>query len=338
MAEAPRAVSMTIFRMRSKSVSQLVLVALAVTASLAPASAQSSSDQALRARARVGLDLLMNGKVDESIVVFREIQTADPQSPLGDMLEANASWWKIYYASGNLTDPDVFIADNKSTTPSDEPFEKLVSSAISKSEAKMNAGQEVARSHLYAGIAWGLRGRLAAFRDKRMATASAAKKMRSELMAAVRLDPTLADAYAGIGNYNYYVDTLSSIVKFLGIFIGLPSGNRSEGLKQLETCVSKGELARAEAKFYLAKNLSRPNEKQFERSAQLFGELAREYPSNPFWPMMVASLNCRMGRAEPCEAGYRAVLQQTRQRMNSTDVPLHHAALAALQRRGIKIE
>ncbi|MBI4165025.1 MAG: hypothetical protein HY508_04755 [Acidobacteria bacterium] len=317
------------------------LIALAATSGWAlPACAQAPDDQALRARAKSGIDLLMDGKLDESIAIFREIQKSDPQSPLGDLLEANALWWKIYYSTGNLVDPDVFIATNKAVTPNNPAFDKLTSSAISKAEARIKAGQEVARSQLYAGMAWGLRGRLLALRDKRMATARAAKKMRASLLEAARLDSSLTDAYAGLGNYNYYVDTLSAIVKMLGFFIGLPRGNRADGLKQLELCATKGELARAEAKFYLAKNLSRPNERQFERSAQLFGELARQYPSNALWPMMVASIQCRMGHIEPCESGYRAVLKMTTQRMNGADVSLHRAARAALQRRhpGMKIE
>jgi len=326
-------------RVPIRTLSALLALGMAV-ASASSALAQAPSDQALRARARTGVDLLMDGKVDESIAVFREIQEADPKSPLGDSLEANALWWKIYYSTGNLTDPDVFIADNRSATAHDAAFEKLIDSALTKTEAKIKANQDVARNYLNAGIAWGLRGRLAALRDQRLATARASKKMRASLLEATRLDPNLTDAYAGLGNYNYYVDTLSAIVKLLGFFIGLPGGDRAEGLRQLELCAAKGELARAEAKFYLAKNLSRPNERQFERSAQLFGELEREYPSNALWPMMVASLHCRMGHVEPCESGYRAVLKQTLQRMSVADVSLHRAAREALQRRhpGMKIE
>jgi len=316
-------------------------IVLALSAAIAlTARAQAPTDSSLRARARSGINLVMDGKLDESIAVFQEIQKSDPQSPLGDLLEANALWWKIYFTTGNLTDPDVFIAANKSATPHDAAFEKLVSLAISKSEARIKAGQDVARNQLYAGMAWGLRARMAAYRDKRLATAKAGKKMRASLLEAARLDASLVDTYAGLGNYNYYVDTLSAIVKLLGFFIGLPGGNRAEGLKQLELCAANGELARAEAKFYLAKNLSRANERQFERSLQLFSELSREYPSNALWTMMVASLHCRMGHPEPCESGYRAVLKKTTHRMNGTDVSLHRAAREALQRRhpGERIE
>jgi len=322
--------------LRAQSPTQIIATGiLLVTASwdAVALASQPPTDKVLRVQAQSGINLLMDGKLDESIAVFREIQESDPQSALGELLEADALWWKVYYATGNLADPDVFIANNKSTTPQEAEFEKLVSSAITKAEARVKAGQDVARNKLYAGMAWGLRGRMAAYRDKRLATASAGKKMRAALLEAVQLDPGLVDAYAGLGNYNYYVDTLSAIIKLLGFFIGLPGGDRAEGLKQLELCADKGDLARAEAKFYLAKNLSRPNERQFERSAELFGQLEREYPSNALWTMMVASLRCRMGNTEACESGYRAVLKKTTRRMNGVDVSLHRAAREALERR-----
>lgn len=327
-------------RVLTRFISIILALGAAAAAFASPARAQTPNDQVLRARARAGIDLLMDGKLDDSTVIFQEIQGSDPQSPLGDLLVANVLWWKIYYSTGNLTDSDVFLAHNKSSTPHDAAFEKLIASAISKSESRIKAGQDIARNQLYLGMAWGLRGRMAAYRDKRFATASAAKKMRAALLEATQLDSSLVDAYAGLGNYNYFVDTLSAIVKLLGFFIGLPGGDRAEGLRQLELAAAKGDLVRAEAKFYLAKNLSRPNERQFERSLQLYSELSRAYPSNALWTMMATSLQCRMGHIDACESGYRAVLKQTTQRMNDTDLFLHRAAREAVQRRhpGVKIE
>jgi hypothetical protein len=143
----------------------------------------------------------------------------------------------------------------------------------------------------------------------------------------------LTDAYAGIGNYNYFVDTLSAIVKLLGFLIGLPGGSRAEGLRQMELATQKGDLTPGEAKFYLAKDYSRPAERQFDRSIKLFQELERDYPHNPFWPMMVASLNCRMGHTGPCETGYRGVLRRTAHPKSEVDEALHRSARHALQRR-----
>ncbi len=276
---------------------------------------------------------MMDGDLDKASRIFQEIQGADPESPLGYMLEADAVWWRIYYSTGNLIDPDVFVTTERSTSPHDARFENLLNTAIAKSEAQIKASQQVARSYLYQGTVYGLRGRLAALRDKGLPTARAGKKMRSLLLMALQLDSSLTDAYAGVGNYNYFVDTLSPIVKFLGFFIGLPGGNRLEGLKQLEFCAEKGDLARAEAKFYLAKDLSRQNERQYERSIVLFQELEREYPANPLWPMMAASLNCRVGRVEACEKGYRDVFERTLLSKREVDTALHRAARFALQRR-----
>jgi tetratricopeptide (TPR) repeat protein len=323
---------------RSATVTFLALFALQATMNSAAAQ-PAPSDEALRARARTGIDLQMDGDLEGAIAVFREIQQADPQSPLGEMLQANALWWRIFYSTGNLVDPDVFITA-RTSSPHDAEFERLVTAAIAKSEARIKARQDVARNQLYEGMAYGLRGRLAALRNKGLPTARAAKKMRGLLLEAVQLDPHLADAYAGLGNYNYFVDTLSALVKLLGFFIGLPGGNRVEGLKQLQLCAEQGELARAEAKFYLAKNLSRSNERQYPRSLKLFQELERDYPRNPLWPMMVASLHCRLGHTEPCETGYRSVLRRTSHSKSEIDVALHRAARSALERRhpGEKVE
>jgi hypothetical protein len=307
--------------------------AVALATGAAAAQPQAPSDEVLRAEARQGLQRMMDGDLEGAIGIFQEIQKADAQSPLGYLLEADAVWWRIYYSTANLVDPDVFITAEHPTTPYDAGFENLLNAAIAKSEARIKANQEVARSHLYEGMAYGLRGRLAALRNKGLPTAKAAKKMRNLLIETLRLDPNLTDAYAGIGNYNYFVDTLSAIVKLLGFLIGLPGGSRAEGLRQMELATQKGDLTSGEAKFYLAKNLSRPSERQPERSLQLFQELERGYPNNPLWPMMVASLHCRMGHTGPCETGYHNVLRRTAHAKNEVDEALHRSAHGALERR-----
>ena len=147
-----------------------------------------------------------------------------------------------------------------------------------------------------------------------------------------QLDPSLTDAYLGIGIYNYFVDTLPGIVKFLSMFIGLPGGSRTEGLRQLQLCAEKGELGRPEAKFYLAKDFTRANERQYEKSMRLFGELQREFPHNPLWSMLIGSLDYRMGRPQKGEEIYREVYQRTAGKNSEVDKAVHHAASQALER------
>lgn len=306
------------------------MVACAASPSLR--GAQAPDDAQEREYAHHGLALMMDGDLDGAIVVFKQIQARDPQSPLGYLLEADAMWWRIYYSTANLIDPDVFAATDLPTTPYDAHFEDLLNVTIRKSEARIHAGQAVARSYLYEGMAYALRARLTGLRDKDLPTARAGKKMRALLLQALRLDPNLTDAYLGVGIYNYFVDTLSAVVKLLRFLIGLPGGSRVVGLQQLQLAAEQGDIARAEAKFYLAKDFSRGNERQYTRAIQLFRELDREYPQNPLWEMLIGSLYFRMGESQKGEAFYWRVYKRTAGQPGEVPQALHRAARKALQR------
>ena len=257
-----------------KNLAAFLLLAVASARAQAPTPAPPTESKEAEDRAEGvrGLDLMMDGDLDGATEVFHGIQRRDSQSPLGYLLEADATWWRIYYSTANLVDPDVFASTDLESTPFDAHFEDLVNLAIRKAEARQHANQDVARSYLYAGMAYALRARLAGLRDKDLPTARAGKRMRALLLAALAADPNLFDAYLGVGIYNYFVDTLSAIVKVLRFFIGLPGGSRLEGLRQMQLAADKGELVRAEAKFYLAKDYSRPNEGQYEKSIKLLEE------------------------------------------------------------------
>ena len=298
-----------------------------------PAVPRLQDDSELRALGCQGLDLMMDGDLDGAIRIFRDIQARDPQSPLGYLLEADATWWRIYYSTANLVDPDVFAAPDLPTTSYDSHFKDLINATISKSETRIRAQQDVARNYLYQGMAYALRARLEGLRDRDLPTARAGKKMRALLLRALQLDPNLTDAYLGVGIYNYFVDTLSAIVKILSWLIGLPGGSRVQGLQQLQLTAEKGDLARGEAKFYLAKDYSRANERQYERALELFQQLAREYPNNPLWSMVMGSLHCRMGHVQECETLYRQVYRQTAGKESEVNQALRRAARNTLQRR-----
>lgn len=297
-----------------------------------PASARASENQQ-RELARRAVYLIMDSDLKGAIEAARAIEEQEPQSPLGYLLEADATWWKIYYATGDLIDPDVFDVVSSETTPLDSHFHNLVNTAISKSQARIRANQDPAENYLYQGMAYALRARLFGLRGKDRPTAHAGKKMRSLLLKALQLDPNLSDAYLGIGIYNYFVDTLPTIVKILRIFMAIPGGNRAVGLQQLRTAAEKGELSHGEAKFYLAKDFSRTNERQYAKSLELFEQLTREYPDNFLWPLLVGSLQIRLGHPEEGEKLYQEVLNKTATEKSEVNEALHRAALTGLQRR-----
>jgi tetratricopeptide (TPR) repeat protein len=311
----------------------LMLLLLALTASSAYAQAPlPSSDEKLLEIARQGMNLLMNGDPDAAILRFEDIRRKDPDSPLGYLFEADAYWWKIYLTTGNLIDPDVFDVVSKNTSPYDGTFESFAGAAIQKAEARIQAKQDLGRSLLEEGMTYGLWARYYGLRDNDLPTARAGKKMRALLLEALKVDPGLTDAYLGLGIYNYFVDTLPTIVKMLKFLIGLPGGNRELGLKQMETAARQGDLARGEAKFYLAKDYSRRSEQQYAKSLELFQELSAEYPKNLLWKLVIGSLQIRLGHAQEGEVIYREVLGASAGRRSEAEAAIHAQAQQALDR------
>ncbi len=281
--------------------------------------------------ARRGLDLLMNGKPDAALEVFKRVEAADPESPLGDLLSADALWWKIYFATGNLTNPEVFDVASEQATPYDAEFNRHVAAVLSKAQARIHAGQNVARNQLYLGMGYALQARLLGMRGQDLPTARAGKKMRAALLAALAQDPKLTDAYLGVGIYNYFVDTLPTVVKLIRWLIGLPGGSREEGLQQLERAATQGDLSRGEAMFYFANDYSRDYEKKYARSLGLFEQLEREYPDNGLWKLLAGSLQVRLGHAAAGEALYRQVLAENQESKTEAGRAFTRAAKKALQ-------
>ncbi|MGH9328752.1 MAG: tetratricopeptide repeat protein [Terriglobia bacterium] len=291
-----------------------------------------TSGKQTHALAQRGVNQMMNGKLDAAIATFQEVEKEEPSSPLGYVLEADATWWKIYYTTADLIDPDVFDVVRSTTTPYDSRFNRLIRKAIDRAKARIHAHQDLARSYLYEGMAYALRARLDGLRARDLPTARAGKKMRALLLTALELDPRLTDAYAGIGLYNYFVDTLPTIIKMLRFLIGLPGGNRETGLHQLEKAAEQGEFTRAEAQFYLAKDYTRRNEMQFQKSLHLFQELEQEFPQNPFWMLMVGSVRMRLGQRREGEALYRQVLTETAHSQTVPGKAVHQQVIEALER------
>ena len=280
-----------------------------------------------------GMQLLMDGDIDGAIQVFRQVEQADPESPLGYVLEADSNWWKIYLTEGNLTDPDVFEALSEAVTPYDAEFQRLNNLAIQKAQAQIRGHADEARAYLYQGLAYALEARLEGLRDHALATARAGKQMRSLSNAALKLDPTLYDADLGVGIYNYFEATLPTYVKMLRFLIRLPGGSRELGLQQLQTAAEKGEITKGEAQFHLAKNFSRNNERQYARSLEIFQAMVREYPDNPLWKLLVGGVEIRMGQTQEGEALYREVVKETEEPKSGVWKPLHEQAQQALDRR-----
>ncbi len=104
--------------------------------------------------------------------------------------------------------------------------------------------------------------------------AKKARKLHAEVL---RIDPSFIDAYLVMGMYDYIVGSLPWYLKVLASLIG-HSGNKERGLAEVKRVSEQGDLAREDAKSYLAILYYR--EQRYTEALEILRRLARSYPRN----------------------------------------------------------
>jgi hypothetical protein len=275
-----------------------MIVALAAT----PAHA---GEITLPPQATQALDQIYSGNPDTGIAAARAIERSQPRDPLGYAIEAEGRWWKIYCASCEIK-WGMVDAWKGGKGPEGGDYLKLADKVIQLANAKL-ASSDTAEMHLYAGMGWALEARLYGLRNDRRKTADTGVKARAEFLRALKLDPDMADAKAGLGLYNYYVDTLSPMLKVLRFFMGIPGGSKEDGIRQLQAGMEHGVLLPVVARFYLAKNL-RTYDHRYEEALLVAAPLATRYPQNPIFLLLVGNLHIELGRNETAATFFHAAL------------------------------
>jgi len=249
------------------------------------------------------LDNIYSGRTDIATTQAKQLQGQYPENPLGYLLEAEALWWKIWCASAEFK-YGMTMARHREKLEADQPYLDLTTKAYKLAEESIHK-HDSGEMRLYAGMADGLAARLYGLRGEARASARAGVRARENFLKALALDPTLVDAYMGLGLYNYYVDTLSGLARVLRFFMGIPGGSKQEGIRQLQRAISGGQLSPALARFYLALDLHNYDQK-FEEALEVIGPLVEKYPENPAFQLMQGDLYAKLRREAQAEACYQA--------------------------------
>lgn len=256
-------------------------------------------------QATQALDAIYNGDPDTGIEIARILEQQQPENPLGFLVEAEGQWWEIYCSACEIK-WGMIDAWKRPKKPEDAVYLALASRAVDLARLQL-AKTDTAEMHLYAGAGWALEARLYALRDERHNTARAGVAARTEFLKALHLDPDMADAAAGLGFYNYYIDTLSTAVKVLRFFMGIPGGNKNGGIRQMRTGIERGVLLRVDAQFYLAKNF-RTYDQRYADALALAEPLADRYPNNPIFQLLAGNMEAETGEKEKAEKYFHAAL------------------------------
>ena len=315
-------------RMSTRFPVRLVLVLIvAVLFSPFASRAQNQSRDVTPAAQRI-LDQIYSGDLAGAIESAHKLQQDRPDHPIGFLLEDEAISWRIWCTSAEFK-YNMSYARHRAKLPADDHYFDLASKIIQLSEHHIAASGDTAATadmHFYAGMGDALYARLYGLRGETKPSARYGVRARERLTRAQALDPDLADADFGLGLYNYYADTLSSVAKMLRFFVGIPGGNKQEGIRQLHRAITEGKLTPVEARFYLAISLHNYDQK-YEQALEVSAPLEEKYPTNPIFHLIRGDLYAKLGRKEQAIAEYRAAASS---HLTDPESDTHIQALAHL--------
>jgi tetratricopeptide (TPR) repeat protein len=255
-------------RRRLIGFSAAVLTAATLSAEALSPQVERPSPTATDAIAQ-GLYWLYQLQYDKALAAFDRYSRQYPDDPAGPFYRAGTHWWHLAQ-NFDYPLPDIQKA-----------FDNEVSITINKAKALAESSEDPkvkARSYLYRGGAEGLKGRWLVTQKQWVKAYFAGKNGSHFLRLAVRYDPTLYDAYLGLGIYDYFTDTFGGVQKALAAL--LVRGDRKRGIQQLELAVEKAPHARVEAMIFLIE-IYTSEEHQPAKALPITKQLRTEFPQSP---------------------------------------------------------
>ncbi len=253
------------------------LVAAAVT-SIATLAAAGPPRPARDLRGVDGLvrayDSILEARFDQVEPELRKACGPAPREAC-DVLGATAVWWRIQLDPGSRAfDPE---------------FSAAVEAAIESTEAWTEREPDSAEAWFYLGAAYAARVQWRVLRGEKLAAARDGKEILRALDRALALDPSLDDAYFGMGMYKYYAGVAPAAARMLRFLLLLPGGDKELGLEQMLRARSRGKLLQGEADYQLS-IIYLWYEGQTPRAIQLLETLHEHYPGNPLFRSQIAQI------------------------------------------------
>jgi tetratricopeptide (TPR) repeat protein len=219
-------------------------------------------------------ELILAARFDDA---ERQLKSSCPPAPQPacDVIGAVNDYWRL------LLNPD--------DTSRDAALLARINAAIASTEAWVAREPKRAEAWFYLGGAYGTRVLLRGHRGQYLTAARDGKRIHDALQLATTLDPSLGDAYFGLGLYHYYAAIAPRAARIVSMLMFLPGGNRAGGLKEMEQTRSKGMLLRGEADYQLHL-IYLWYEKQQTTALRLIEGLQARYPSNPIFYLRLADI------------------------------------------------
>jgi tetratricopeptide (TPR) repeat protein len=262
-------------------------------------------------------ELVLDARFDEA---ERHLKTACPPAPppACEIIGAVNDYWRL------LLNPE--------DTTRDPALVLRINAAIASGEAWVAREPKRAEAWFYLGGAYGTRVLLRGHRGQYLSAARDGKRIHDSLQLAIKMDPTIGDAYFGLGLYHYYAAIAPRAARIISMLMFLPGGDRAGGLREMEQTRSRGLLLGGEANYQLHL-IYLWYEHQHATALGLIEGLRGRYPFNPVFHLRLAEVQGNYLRNhQSALQTYRSMIDAARSgRIAAPSMTEVHARLGAAQ-------
>jgi len=231
-----------------------------------------------------GLELSYRCRYEEASQEFDRLIEKDQENPLGYLLKAALLETKMV---------------DFANLEGEKEFYSLLEEVESKAMRILKENPEDPWAHYYLGAQYSYKSVHQLANRSFWTGFRNGLRARREFQKAVKSDPSLYDAYLGLGIFHWATSKAFSWIPFLG-------DNRQKGIREVELAMEKGYLSQVAAKSVLV--WIHLLDHRFENALKWAEELLESYPENRFFWISLATIYYEKGDWVKVEETYKKLL------------------------------
>ena len=279
-------------RRRRGGVSQLCTIALVFYCTIALRAAPDSTKSAqVRDLTLQGLDKAYNFEFAAAEKLFDAASTLDPPNPRPQWGKVEINFWKTLIARR------------------DSNYDQFLNQAdrvIDKAEKYLDTYGRNTDILNCLGTLYGDRAFANARMKNYLRAAWDGKKSYDYFADAYKLDPSDADAYAGLGIYHYFASFIPKSLQWIVSILGVRSDN-ALGIRQLGFASERASYLRVQSQYYLAELLPWQTG-EFDSSEAIFKNLHAKFPRNTLFNFTLGAWEMRRNAVADAKARFLGIL------------------------------
>ena len=294
---------------------------MAVLLAVLAASSTDAAPQALDPAYQPAVDALYNLDFSTAERTFTTLTQQHPDDPEYWNALASTYWLRILLDQEKLN-VETFnggMHGQSDAVNSAEEFRlrATIDSALKKANALLARNKNDVRALYSLGVSQATLASFEAIAKKSLWSAKDhAKSARNYHEQVLKLDPNYNDARWSVGIYDYMVGVVPGFWRFWLAMAGI-SGNKEEGIRNLEAAAAKGTRASTDAKMLLLAVYNR--EKRYADTIRLTNDLLAKYPRNFAIDMTRASTYGKMKDWNQALVSYQKILAKIQAKQDGYD-------------------